>query len=55
MQDFNSQSQQFLAWFKSLPGATFHEAIQLVDLRDRQAGRGIGTLDLFRSAIIIPG
>lgn len=51
MQDFNSQSEQFLAWFKSLPGATFHESIQLVDLRDRQAGRGIGKLSFLLIAI----
>ncbi|KAI5461715.1 SET domain protein [Mariannaea sp. PMI_226] len=31
----------FLQWFKSLPGATFSDAIKIVDLRDRNAGRGI--------------
>lgn len=42
MEDFTEQTAQFLAWFKALPGATFSDAISLVDLRDRQAGRGIG-------------
>lgn len=40
--DFGNQSQAFLDWFKSLPGATFHPDITLVDLRDRGAGRGVG-------------
>ncbi|KAH7008682.1 UV-endonuclease UvdE-domain-containing protein [Ilyonectria destructans] len=32
---------KFLRWFQSLPGATFSDAIRIVDLRDRNAGRGI--------------
>ncbi|KAH7165642.1 UV-endonuclease UvdE-domain-containing protein [Dactylonectria macrodidyma] len=32
---------KFLQWFQSLPGATFSDAIKIVDLRDRNAGRGI--------------
>lgn len=39
--DFNSASQQFLSWFQSLQGATFHDDIQIVDLRGQNAGRGI--------------
>ncbi|KAM5344746.1 hypothetical protein ACJ41O_010608 [Fusarium nematophilum] len=38
---FNEASEKFLLWFKSLPGATFSDAIKIVDLRDRNAGRGI--------------
>ncbi|KAF5013437.1 hypothetical protein FDECE_549 [Fusarium decemcellulare] len=38
---FNEASDRFLLWFKSLPGASFSDAIKIVDLRDRNAGRGI--------------
>ncbi|EPE02877.1 set domain-containing protein rms1 [Ophiostoma piceae UAMH 11346] len=31
----------FLDWFKTWPGTTFHEHIEIVDLRSRGAGRGI--------------
>ncbi|CEJ92847.1 hypothetical protein VHEMI08474 [[Torrubiella] hemipterigena] len=41
MEDFTEQTAQFLAWFKALPGATFSDAISLVDLRQQEAGRGI--------------
>ncbi|KAI8301372.1 hypothetical protein K4K61_008924 [Colletotrichum sp. SAR11_59] len=30
--EFQTKSQGFLAWFKSLPGATFHNDIEIVDL-----------------------
>lgn len=40
--DFEKKSLGFLSWFKNLPGATFHENISIVDLRSRNAGRGIG-------------
>ncbi|KAK2616949.1 Ribosomal lysine N-methyltransferase 4 [Conoideocrella luteorostrata] len=39
--DFNSETTAFLQWFKALPGATFSDAIDIVDLRSRGAGRGI--------------
>ncbi|CAI0648648.1 unnamed protein product [Colletotrichum noveboracense] len=39
--EFQTKSQGFLAWFKSLPGATFHNDIEIVDLRGHNAGRGI--------------
>ncbi|KAI8206182.1 Ribosomal lysine N-methyltransferase 4 [Colletotrichum sp. SAR 10_76] len=39
--EFQTKSQGFLAWFKSLPGATFHNDIEIVDLRGQNAGRGI--------------
>ncbi|CAM1507847.1 Fc.00g046950.m01.CDS01 [Cosmosporella sp. VM-42] len=38
---FNEAGGKFLQWFKSLPGAEFSDAIKIVDLRDRNAGRGI--------------
>ncbi|KAI1044562.1 hypothetical protein LB505_010384 [Fusarium chuoi] len=39
--NFDGTSESFLHWFKSLPDATFSDAIKIVDLRDRNAGRGI--------------
>jgi len=40
---FARQTHGFLSWFRGLPGATFHESIQLEDLRGSSgAGRGIG-------------
>jgi len=40
-EEFSNQSQNFLAWFKSLPGATFDDRLCIADLRDCNAGRGI--------------
>ncbi|KFA64236.1 hypothetical protein S40285_06765 [Stachybotrys chlorohalonatus IBT 40285] len=40
-QDFDQRTENFLTWFKSLPGATFSDSIQIQDLRGRGAGRGI--------------
>lgn len=42
--DFRSQTKTFLDWFKSLPGSTFSEHIEIRDLRERNAGHGIGLL-----------
>ncbi|KAK2069102.1 hypothetical protein P8C59_003709 [Phyllachora maydis] len=39
--DFGQHTARFLDWFKKLPGATFHDAVRIVDLRERGAGRGI--------------
>ncbi|KAK4107621.1 SET domain-containing protein [Canariomyces notabilis] len=39
--DFNESSQRFVDWFQSLPGATFHNDIEIRDLRQQNAGRGI--------------
>ncbi|KAJ3578019.1 hypothetical protein NPX13_g2545 [Xylaria arbuscula] len=38
---FNEKSAKFLAWFKTLPGASFHEDIEIRDLRSDGRGRGI--------------
>ncbi|KAH8847760.1 hypothetical protein MCOR27_001882 [Pyricularia oryzae] len=38
---FEQRTSAFLQWFKNLPGATFHQNIQITDLRGRNAGRGI--------------
>ncbi|KAH7220627.1 UV-endonuclease UvdE-domain-containing protein [Fusarium oxysporum] len=43
--NFDGTSESFLRWFKSLPDATFSDAIKIVDLRDRNAGRGIIALE----------
>lgn len=40
--DFTARTAAFLQWFKALPGASFSDAIEIVDLRSRDAGRGIG-------------
>lgn len=39
---FIEGSQKFVNWFRALPGATFHKDITIEDLRERNAGRGIG-------------
>jgi hypothetical protein len=49
--DFGQQSQAFLDWFVSLPGATFHKDIKLVDLRDKNAGRGLGKFFVFAATL----
>ncbi|KAK6706672.1 hypothetical protein SNK05_010551 [Fusarium graminearum] len=38
---FDGASEKFLQWFKTLSGSTFSDDIKIVDLRDRNAGRGI--------------
>ncbi|KAK0638515.1 hypothetical protein B0T16DRAFT_462288 [Cercophora newfieldiana] len=51
--DFARQTQSFLEWFRSLPGATFHQDIQLVDLRGNGAGRGIiATADIVPDTVL---
>jgi hypothetical protein len=44
--DFERKTQGFLNWFKALPGASFSDSIQIVDLRSRNAGRGISMIGL---------
>jgi hypothetical protein len=39
--DFQKSSDEFLVWFKAQKGAQFHSNLKIVDLRDRDAGRGI--------------
>lgn len=39
--EFEDKTEQFLQWFKSLPGATFREDLEIRDLRSQGAGRGI--------------
>ncbi|KAI6784946.1 ribosomal n-lysine methyltransferase 4 [Emericellopsis cladophorae] len=52
-QGFNSQSQAFLEWFNSIPGSTFSDAIELVDLRSANAGRGIiATKDIEEDSVL---
>ncbi|KAK4442741.1 ribosomal lysine N-methyltransferase [Podospora aff. communis PSN243] len=51
--DFAKQTQSFLEWFKSLPGATFHKDIELVDMRGSGAGRGIiATADIAPDTVL---
>ncbi|KAK5076443.1 Ribosomal lysine N-methyltransferase 4 [Lithohypha guttulata] len=39
--DFDTATKLFLNWFNSHPGTTFHPSLEIVDLRERGAGRGI--------------
>lgn len=39
--DFDSASIKFLEWFKQQQGTKFHPSLSIVDLRERNAGRGI--------------
>ncbi|KAK1834902.1 ribosomal lysine N-methyltransferase [Podospora conica] len=39
--DFAQRTENFLQWFRSLPGATFHNDIQIQDLRSQGAGRSV--------------
>jgi len=38
---FDESSEAFVKWFTAQPGAKFHPDLALVDLRERNAGRGI--------------
>ncbi|KAG8163720.1 hypothetical protein KVR01_007017 [Diaporthe batatas] len=38
---FDQKTSEFLTWFRAQPGTTFHHDIEVRDLRDRGAGRGI--------------
>ncbi|KAI0396773.1 SET domain-containing protein [Xylariaceae sp. FL0594] len=38
---FEERSLRFLEWFKAWPGASFHENIEIQDLRNQNRGRGI--------------
>lgn len=38
---FEQKTSEFLGWFRAQPGTTFHDDIEVRDLRDRGAGRGI--------------
>ncbi|KAK0614484.1 hypothetical protein B0T14DRAFT_436233 [Immersiella caudata] len=51
--EFAQQTQHFLEWFKSLPSATFHKDIELVDMRGSGAGRGIiATADIAPETVL---
>ncbi|KUI70208.1 Ribosomal lysine N-methyltransferase 4 [Cytospora mali] len=39
--NFESKTSDFLAWFKAQSGTTFHNDIEIQDLRSKGAGRGI--------------
>ncbi|CAK7567680.1 MAG: Ribosomal lysine N-methyltransferase 4 [Sporothrix epigloea] len=41
MDEFMQPTRAFLEWFCAWPGTTFHNDIEIVDLRARGAGRGI--------------
>jgi len=39
--DFEHDSNSFLDWFTRQPGTALHDSLEIVDFRDRDAGRGI--------------
>ncbi|PHH78254.1 hypothetical protein CDD82_3150 [Ophiocordyceps australis] len=39
--DFEAKTASFLQWFKSIPDASFSDALEIADFRSRNAGRGI--------------
>lgn len=43
--DFREASDIFRDWFTSQAGTTFHPSLELIDLRARNAGRGIVAID----------
>jgi hypothetical protein len=45
--DFGTKSAAFLSWLQ-VSGATVSDKIELVDLRQRNAGRGVGIASLER-------
>jgi SET domain-containing protein 6 len=44
MADFNTATDCFLAWFKSVGGEFRDDLLEIKDLRAKDAGRGIGIL-----------
>lgn len=46
MADFQSDSNRFLAWFKENGGVFRNDLLQIRDLRSKNAGRGISTLNI---------
>lgn len=50
-EDFAAKTAAFLQWFKALPGATFSDSVEIVDLRSRDAGRGISLFLMMMTAV----
>ena len=44
--DFNQKSTDFMSWLGGLEGVTISPKIQLADLRERGAGRGVGKFSI---------
>ena len=42
-EDFKGATDHFLAWFKAGGGVFRDDLLEIQDLRDKDAGRGIGT------------
>ncbi len=49
--DFTSRSAAFISWLKSA-GAILGDRIELADLRQHHAGRGVGTAFLKQSLVL---
>ena len=43
--DFQDKTSAFVSWLKQRRGTKINPKISIVDLRERNAGRGIGTAD----------
>lgn len=42
--DFRQTTTAFLTWFRQLQGENVNSKVEIVDMRNRKAGRGIGKL-----------
>jgi hypothetical protein len=49
MDDFQINTDRFLAWFKSVGGEFRDDLLEIQDLRAKDAGRGIGILEAHQS------
>ncbi|PFH62525.1 hypothetical protein XA68_13264 [Ophiocordyceps unilateralis] len=51
--DFGHQTQVFSCWFKALSGAVLSDAVEIADLRSRDAGRGVvATRDISADTVL---
>jgi SET domain-containing protein 6 len=49
MDNFQTNTDRFLAWFKSVGGEFRDDLLEIQDLRAKDAGRGIGILEAHQS------
>lgn len=53
MDEFQTATEQFLAWFKSVGGEFRDDLLEIKDLRARDAGRGISKWEKCRGGILL--
>ena len=51
---FNTKTEVFISWLRQRSGATINPKIQIADLREIGAGRGIGVLEKHSFVLIVP-